>query len=227
VYKLQYQCVHASFDKMDANLTHPFNMIVAGPTQSGKSEFVKRLILNSSDVMSNPPEEILFYYAEWQPGYESLIGKVEFIEGLPSKLPDGSKRTWIVLDDLMSEIENSKKISLLFTRGTHHRNCSVILIMQNFFHKGKEIRTITLNCHYLILFKNVRDKSQIVALARQLYPNDINFIRDAYESATDLPHSYLFLNLKQDVHETMRVRSNLLRENGKPQIVYISKQFSE
>jgi hypothetical protein len=212
---------------MDATLKHPFNMIVAGPSQSGKTEFVKRLIDRSKEMVNNPPEQILFYYAEWQPSYKGLVGKVKFIEGLPNALPDGKERTWIILDDLMSEMESSKQISLLFTRGTHHRNCSVVLIMQNFFHKGREVRTITLNAHYIALFKNPRDKSQISSLARQLYPNDVNFLQEAYDLSTSEPHSYLFLDLKQDSPETMRVRSNIFSENGKPPAIYISKKFGK
>src|SRR5688500_5857013 len=101
---------------MESKLQHPFNMLVAGPSQSGKSQFVKKLIENR-EIVENPPERILFYYAEWQPMYSTLSGKVEFIEGLPSSLPDGKQRTWIILDDLMSESESNKQISLLFTRG--------------------------------------------------------------------------------------------------------------
>ena len=48
-----------------------------------------------------------------------------------------------------------------FSRGSHHRNLSVIYIVLNLFYQEKDSRSISLNSHYLILFKNPRDKLQI------------------------------------------------------------------
>ena len=47
---------------------------------------------------------------------------------------------------------------------------SVMYIVQNLFHRGKHHRTISLNAHYMVLFKNPRYVSQIMALAHQMYP---------------------------------------------------------
>jgi hypothetical protein len=47
----------------------------------------------------------------------------------------------------------------LFTKKSHHRNISVMYIEQNLFHKGKNHRTISLNAHYMVLFKNPRDEA--------------------------------------------------------------------
>jgi hypothetical protein len=43
-----------------------------------------------------------------------------------------------------------------------------LLIVQNIFHQGKEMRNIGLNAHYIVLFKSARDKQQISMLARQV-----------------------------------------------------------
>jgi UDP-N-acetyl-D-mannosaminuronic acid transferase (WecB/TagA/CpsF family) len=42
--------------------------------------------------------------------------------------------------------------------------------VQNLFHRGKHHRTISLNAHYMVVFKNPRDVLQIMALANQMYP---------------------------------------------------------
>ena len=202
-------------------LKHPFTAMVSGPTGSGKTVFVKRLI-NNIEMIEPHPEQILYFYGEWQEGFNELTGRVEFIEGVPTEMPKGDKRTLMIIDDLMTEIENSKTVSNLFTKGSHHCNCSVILLMQNFFHKGKVIRTISLNCHYLIFFKNVREKSQITSLARQIYPRNMAFLQEAYEDATRDPFSYLFMDLKPSTAEHLRVRANIFGEKGPP-VVYISK----
>jgi hypothetical protein len=45
-----------------------------------------------------------------------------------------------------------------------------MLIVQNLFNRNKYQRTISLITHYMVLFKNPRDMSQIMALGQQMYP---------------------------------------------------------
>ena len=42
---------------------------------------------------------------------------------------------------------------------------------QNVFDKNKYARTISLNTHCLVLFKNTRDANQFDMLSRQMYPS--------------------------------------------------------
>ena len=56
-------------------------------------------------------------------------------------------RNLVVIDDLMQELSNDPQITSLITKGCHHRNLSVIFILQNIFHRGKELRDMSLNCH--------------------------------------------------------------------------------
>ena len=66
----------------------------------------------------------------------------------------------MVTDDLMIGYVNDKRLASLFSKKSHHRNCSVIFIVQNLFVQGKDMRNITKNCHYMILFKNPREGCQ-------------------------------------------------------------------
>ena len=66
----------------------------------------------------------------------------------------------IILDDLMDETD--QRVASLFTKKSHHRNISVMYIVQNLFHRGKHHRTVSLNAHYMVLFKNPKDVSQIL-----------------------------------------------------------------
>jgi hypothetical protein len=68
----------------------------------------------------------------------------------------------------------------LFTKGSHHRSISVILITQNLFHQGRYCRDISLNATYLVLLKNVRDKHQFAYLARQVFPEYSDSLYKAY-----------------------------------------------
>ena len=67
----------------------------------------------------------------------------------------------------------STKDSQLFTKGSHHRNISLVLITQNLFHQGPSSRDTLLNSKYIVVFKNPRDKTQIVHLARQDFSEKI------------------------------------------------------
>ena len=58
-----------------------------------------------------------------------------------------------MFDDQIIDASKDKRIVNLFTRGSHHRNLSVI-IAQNLFHQGKGSRNISLNSYYLVSFKN-------------------------------------------------------------------------
>ena len=115
-------------------------------------------------------------YGIYQPTYDEMqrtIPNLTFIEGVPSDLESMINpciRNLVVLNDLMQEHSNNERISSLFTKGCHHRNLSVIFLLQNIFHCRKELRDMSLNCHYLILFKSPWDSSQISHLAKQMFP---------------------------------------------------------
>ena len=87
----------------------------------------------------------------------------------------------------MIDASKDKRIVNLFTRGFHHRNLSVIYIVQNLFHQGKGSRSISLNSHYLVLFKNPRDKLQILTLAKQMFHTQTDFFIYQNEEAVKSP----------------------------------------
>ena len=83
-----------------------------------------------------------------------------------------------------------KRITNLFTKGSHQRNLSVICIVQYVFHQSKQTRNISLNAHYIVLFKSPRDKQQVSILARQVNPGYVQEFMKSYEEATRRPHGY-------------------------------------
>jgi len=88
----------------------------------------------------------------------------------------------------------STKVSQLFTKVSHHRNISLVLITQNVFHQGPSSRDISLNSKYIDVFRNPTDKTQIVHLARQVYPENISTFHKTYLDVCKDPHSYLFMD---------------------------------
>jgi len=207
---------------MTLPLRHPFTALVAGPTGSGKTRFVFKLIENA-DVMIQPqPSKIVYCYGEYQQLFDNYAD-VDFRQGLPDLQDfDGSEPVLLIVDDLMNETDES--VANLFTKGSHHRNASVIFLVQNLFHKNKYIRTISLNTHYMVLFKNPRDASQFASLARQMYPNKSAFAVEAYKDATREPYSYLFVDLRAEQDEDLRLRTNIFPNETR--YVYVQKEFS-
>jgi len=202
---------------------HPFTAIVSGPTKAGKTVWVRNLIINAEDMVSPPPIEVYYCYSEWQPLYQELASKgVHMIEGLPDmnalKSTSNIPRL-LILDDLMQEMKNEKKLVQLFTRGSHHWNLSIMHIVQNLFYDG--LRTSRVNAQYLILMKNPSDQLQASTLAKQLFPGNTRYFMEAYKDATSESFGYLLIDLSQDTEENMRLRTNVFP--GQLSVVYIPK----
>ena len=143
------------------------------------------------------------------------IPNIELVKGIPPALEQDSyfsvnKRNLIVFDDQMIDAGKEHRIVNLFTRGSHHRNLSVIYIVQNLFHLGKGSRSISLNSHYLVLFKNPRDKLQVLTLAKQMYPGRTDFFLKQYVEAVTRPYGYLLIDLKTTTPDDCRLRTNVL-----------------
>ena len=201
---------------------HPFTAIVAGPTKAGKTVWVKNLIMNIHEMVSPVPTDIYFCYTEWQPQYQDLIKHdVHLIQGLPDigALKENNQTKFLVLDDLMQEMKNDKKLVQLFTRGSHHWNMSVLHIVQNLFFDG--LRTSRVNAQYIILMKNPSDQLQASTLAKQLYPGKSKYFMEAYQDACSESHGYLFIDLSQDTPEQMRLQSHVFP--GEMNCLYLPK----
>jgi len=205
---------------MTLPLCHPFTALVSGPTGSGKTVFVFKLIENARYSIDPPPHKITYCYGEYQHTF-ARYPNVVFRRGLPNIEDfDGSRPELLIIDDLMNELDES--VANLFTKGSHHHNVSVVLLVQNLFHKNRHMRTISLNSHYLVLFKSPRDAAQIANLFRQMYPTDWRFAVDAYKNATQEPYSYLLVDLRPEQNEELRLRANIFP--GERHFVYVSKK---
>ena len=210
---------------MDPRLKHPFSALIAGPTCCGKTQFVKRLLEAGEEMIQGAPEMIIWCHGIYQPAYDEMqetIPYLTFIEGVPSDLEsmiNPSVRNLVVLDDSMQELSNNDRITSLFTKGCHHRNLSVIFLLQNIFHRGKELRDMSLNCHYLILFISPRDSSQISHLAKQMFPGHVKYMQESFQDATSRPYGYLLCNLKPETPTDFRLPSHIFL--GETQYAYV------
>ena len=123
------------------------------------------------------------------------------------------------MDDLMTSTDD--RVVDIFAKLSHHRNLSVVYLTQDLLYKNKQTRTLSLNSHYIVLFKNARDASQVANLARQMYPGKSAFMIEAFKNATSTPYGYLLIDRKQETDDKLRLRTGI--SPGDVQFVYLRK----
>ena len=80
---------------------------------------------------------------------------------------------------------------------------------------------MSLNCHYLVLFKSPRDSSQINHLAKQMFPGHVKYMQESFQDATSRPYGYLLCDLKTERPTDFRLRTNIFP--GETQFAYVRK----
>ena len=178
---------------------HPFGARVVGPPKTGKSEFVIKLLEFSQSYMSPRPTKIYWAYGEknikqMQQIQERCPKPVHFIKGLPDIEEFSPQETYLlILDNLTSATSNFTAVSNFFKQTSHHKNISVILILEKLYHVGKSMRDISLNSKYTILFENL-NKGQIKHLGCQVFSKHPDFLNSADEQATRRPYGYIIID---------------------------------
>lgn len=196
-------------------IEHPATWLIAGSTGCGKTRFTVKLLNNLHWMCKTPIARILWCHSEIMSRPKDIKHSVKFILGLPSEKDLENPKNepmFVVLDDLMNEGGSSMKISQMFTRGSHHRNCSILLISQNVFSNSKFFREISLNSKYIVYFKNPRTTLQFKNLIIQMYPEKWRELIKLYKEITQEPYSYIFFDLTPHIEEILRLRVNIFEK---------------
>lgn len=192
-------------------------MTIAGPTGCGKTQWLMDMLTHRETLIDRPIERVVWCYGEPQLAHgafkkENPTLDVLFHRGLPENIDDllseSGAPNVVVIDDLMTDVNTF--VSDLFTKGSHHKNISVILILQHIFPPNAQSRTISLNSHYMVLFKNPRDRLSFDHLARQIAPGETAFVHDAFRQATADPYGCLCIDFKPEQEDRYRFRSHVL-----------------
>ena len=215
---------------MSIQFNFPSTIGVFGPSQVGKTTFVLKLIKNASYMFTKDPKRVLYCYSAWQNAYEELskLDHVTMHEGVPTRtemeeFTYDRKPSLLVIDDLMAKIIKDPDVQHYVTVMSHHNNIGIILIMQSIFPQGKCARTISLNCHYMVLFNNRRDVNQIKVLGGQIMPGRGAFFMDSYKKAISTPYSYLVVDIHPNSNPRFELRTRIFPED-EPLIVYEARQ---
>jgi GTPase SAR1 family protein len=200
---------------MFIGLEHPFSCLIAGPSKCGKTVFLQKLIASVKAYVDPPPERIIWVYGIENSNQMKAISEmseipIEFTQTIPD-INEFSEYvpTLLIIDDMMNDAGSSKTVADLFTKGCHHKNISVILVLQNLFHQGKRMRDIQTSTNYIVLFNNPRDKSTISHLSRQCFPEHKQFLTDAYNKACSKPFGYLCIDFNRTTPNNYRVSTGI------------------
>ena len=203
-------------------IRHPSSVIIAGPSGSSKSELVERL-LKERTLFEKPPRKIIYCYDRWQPRFGRMKRSCTFYKGIPA---EGSLAKWfkpqdnglLILDDLMAESGNDKRVLDLFTKDSHHHGITAFYLTQDLFPPGKFAKTINRNAHYVICFKSTRDKTGIRNLLLQVYPERWKKVLQLFLKLTARPFGYFMLDLHPASQDKFRIWSHLTKRKGRTQV---------
>ena len=199
---------------------NPARLLVAGYSNSGKTEFVTKLITKYSKrfykiIVSGVDKHPLQSNPEISPKLELHEGIIDIFEEVNES--EDERGILYVLDDLFFDALEDKTVMKSYTRG-RHANISVILITQNLFARGKYARDISLNASHFVLHK-MRDLNQIETLGRQLFgKSGSRQMVDIYKKATKESYGYLLVDVAPGTPDYLTFRSRVV--GLEPEIVY-------
>jgi len=132
---------------------------------------------------------------------------IEFEPNLP-KIKD-VENCLIVFDDYMTKMsgEDNRFFTDFVTREVHHINASVILILHNMF--SKNMRTISLSTTYIVFFKQVRDKTTVKILGKQMFHCFPGYLDSVYEHCVKKAYGFLFIDMHVLSNDKFRLRNKV------------------
>ena len=153
----------AAFERrMAFRFNTPSSMMVVGPSGCGKTVFTTKLLVDHPDLFETPPKKFTTVTDPgktatnaWNNTASSFTRAFPIRNSYPSGFPNGGL---LVLDDLMEEGGNDKRVLDLFTKHSHHQDVTVIYLCRDMFPPGKFAKSISRNAHYIVGFKNPCDQ---------------------------------------------------------------------
>ena len=180
--------------------------------------FTTKLLSDNVELFLAPRKNTHYYYTSWQKGFKKLKkGGVKFHRGMPD---NGALPKWfpqavvLVMDDLMDEGSNEKRVLDLFTKHSHHQNIMVIYLYRDLFPIGKFAKTISQNAYHVVAFKKLSDRLGIRNLLLQSLPTSWQDLLNTFAKVTERPIGYMLLDLHLASQDDQCVLSHLLKDEG-------------
>ena len=188
----------------------PFSMSISGPSQSGKSEFIVKLIEHREKLFTSKfvriiycqPESLAHVNNTFFQRIKLAFPSAELNSGLPNisklSLDLNTLPCLLIIDDLMTEFLDSPAMVQLLSVQVHHFNLSTIFTLQNFFATSKFGKTIMRNVNYKVYFYNRLDLRELRNISCQIVPQCPSFMQSNFnflykKFPNDVSH-YIFVD---------------------------------
>lgn len=217
---------------INAQLHTPYTWLIAGPSKSGKTNFVNNLLKYYDLLFPNRPDYVRLYYSNMQSSYTQMLDKkyvneminlndsdIDLFELEQSLLPHKhNKGSLVIFDDALFKVND--KFAQIFTRLGHHTNTSLIFITQSFFYDDKNYRIIALQQDYVTLMTSKHtNQNQLRNIARQLCPGNYQRLVDFYHDAGKDEYGHLFIDSSGLSNKEIVFRSRMFPHEI-PHVVY-------
>ena len=171
----------------------PFNAIVCGSSQSGKTYWTRQL-LNHLHLFDKPVAEVIWCHGITtttmpESGIVRIAGLPD-LDQLEQMAVDGRHRLLILDDVLIESMENKLILPKLFTKFSHHLNMSVIVLTQSLFDVGRICR---ISAHYTVLFRNLSDQLNVTIWGRQVFAKQLPYFMASFNDATSQQFGWLMV----------------------------------
>ena len=225
---------------IDQRLVTPFNLMVSGPSQSGKSHWIEKFLTHRDLLMDIQPQKIFLIYSIYQPAYERMLSKNlinKVIKGLPKDymtienmvMPFSDKGgSMIIIDDGLNDLDGN--VVKMFEQLSNNAKCSIIFVTQNLFVDSNIYRRISKQSHYLCLMPNPRNRQELRSLAMQISFCNPKFVYHSYEDAIKMKktidgkvgYGYLLVDLKvsERSNPICKLKTNIFPNEQEPLTIY-------
>ena len=228
-------------------LCHPGVMGVYGKTKSGKTTFIRNLILNRQEsfIFKDRPLQRdfasvwIFYGSTWQRVYDEIsdlaeqehlrvVFTKEFpVSDLEKSITPEFRPALVIVDDLEEELVDNKQFRQMVNKDSHHLDLSVVITFQNIFPGGRQSVNAQRQFDYYVFFTFPQSFSVAVKIA-QLWSNKklVHELIAIWRKWTKPRGGYILFDFHPDQkedHKAFFARSMIFLENPSVAPRYLKK----
>lgn len=188
--------------------------VLVGASGTGKTTWAVNLI-NQFLANGEKFSSCMIFYEVYQKLYDQINMEINAFEGMQEllSLPDEKyTNSIVVLDDQQLQIRGDylKAINRLFTVIAHHKQCTVIILLQNLFSDDSQLKTIYKNASYLTVFNSRQTMQLLTSLQRLFFVGAQGQLKAAAEHAFKY-HNYIMLDMI--THSSFPIKTGVLNDN--------------
>lgn len=202
---------HHDLPIVDLRIERGRSLILAGASGAGKTQFILSVLESPERYLERVPTRVVWCSKtlKQQPDIVERLEKrygalaVETYDHFPEDV-DAERGSFWIVDDLAVDVQKSQRFTEFFSATCHHRDCNLAYLTQFLFQKGGQNRAQSINAHYMVLFRNPRDKLSIQSLFRQAFPGKSSSSMAIFTEATREPYSSLMIDFRQNTPDHAR-----------------------